>query len=134
MRAVAIAITSMLAHDAYARMSAGSDDFNNPTAGLVSGSAEVDPVLDGGDEFSNAIVDSRKPLPVAPVPAAPTGPGKYQLEYNLKGTHITETHRTLRQGLAGMRRLNALGIHPKASTNDSGAKLVAPNDDQVQQA
>lgn len=119
MRSAAIAVISMLSADAYARMSADSDPnpINDPLAGaVVAKTDEVDGTL-GDDEFSNAIVEARKPLPIAPVPEAPQGPGKYQLEYNLKGQRIVETHRTLRQGLAGMRRLNALGIHPKATTN-----------------
>lgn len=68
------------------------------------------------DELSQAVVAMHAPKPVAPVPPEPQGPGKYRLDYVLNGEAITETHRTVRQALAGVRRLKMLGIIPATST------------------
>jgi len=124
MRSVAIAVCSVLAADAYARMSATGDDFNTPDLGTASMPIPALDV-DTPDEFTAAILESKKPVPVAPVPVRPKGPGKYQLDYVLNGKRITETHDTLRKGLDGVRRLNSLGIAHVASTNKDAPAPVA---------
>lgn len=65
-------------------------------------------------------VAARQKTIVAP-PPAPAVKAPYHLEYDYNGEHIKESHSTIEQALAGIRRLKVLGITPATST-DPGTK------------
>lgn len=67
------------------------------------------------DELSLALARSKEPKPVAAEPEKL--PGKYALDYSLKGVAIHETHATIPHALARIAALGRLGIVPSTSTN-----------------
>ncbi len=68
------------------------------------------------DALTAALQASRAPKPVDPALEPKKMPGKFALDYTLKGVPIRETHATIPHALASVARLANLGIVPKTST------------------
>lgn len=100
------------------------DDFNTPALPVTEPptdpllSAVRAPVVDNTgktDELSLAVVRENQSRAVH-IPEPEKAPGKYQLEYVLDGEALKETHATVEQALASVRRLRVLGVTPATAT------------------
>lgn len=99
----------------------GYDERTYPPYGYA---ARTDSTLDKAAPVVKSNVGKTDELSVAarkkqydPLPPTPPVETPYHLDYDYNGEHITENHSTVRQALAGVRRLKQLGIVPATSTD-----------------
>lgn len=98
------------------------DDPNAPAGGTLTALPERvatgTAIVNTGktDELSVALAQSKIPVAALPEPVKP--PGKYTLDYSLKGEAIHETYVTVPQALARIAELGRLNIVPATGTVD----------------